>query len=301
MKKVLITGSHGFLGRNISKTLSGKSLLIEGIGHGNWKKKDYKKWGFSHLVNADVNLKNLTKNFKKFDYIIHCAGSGKVGLSYKDDYNKNINSTKSILEFIKRSSPKSKLIYLSSYSVYGDTYKFQIKENFKTKPISIYAKNKKKAEDLCLKYANQYNFDLMIMRVASLYGEGLEKQFIHDACKKITNGGNNFYGTGDEKRDFIHISDMCKIVSYFIKNGFKSDNIINCGTGKGKKIKMVLNMILKNFNLKVKPIFDKKGLNDNPKNLIANINKLKNLGFSPKKNFNVGIKQYINWYKEKNL
>ena len=60
-------------------------------------------------------------------------------------------------------------------------------------------------------------------------------------------------------------------------------------------------MILKNFYLKIKPIFDKKGLNDNPKNLIANINKLKNLGFSPKKNFNVGIKQYINWYKEKNL
>jgi UDP-glucose 4-epimerase len=301
MKKVLITGSHGFIARNISKTLSGKSLQIEGIGNGNWTKKNYKKWGFDYLVNAEVNLKNLSKNFKKFDYIIHCAGSGKVGLSYHDDYNKNVNSTKSILEFIKHSSPKPKVIYLSSYSVYGDSYKFQIKENFKTKPVSIYAKNKKKAEDLCLKYANQYNFELLIMRVASLYGDGLEKQFIHDACKKIMNGKNTFYGTGDEKRDFIHISDMCKIVSYFIKSGFKGNNIINCGTGKGKKIKMVLNIILKKLNINIKPIFNKKGLNENPKNLIVNISKLKTLGFSPKKNFNVGIKQYINWYKGKYL
>ena len=64
---------------------------------------------------------------------------------------------------------------------------------------------------------------------------------------------------------------------------------------------MVLNIILKRLNINIKPIFNKKGLNENPKNLIVNISKLKTLGFSPKKNFNVGIKQYINWYKGKYL
>lgn len=301
MKKILITGSHGFLGRNISKTLSKKSFLIEGIGNGNWTKNHYKKWGFDNLVNGDLNLKNLLNNFKKFDYIIHCAGSGKVGLPYKKDFNKNVNTTKSILKFIKVSSPNAKLIYLSSYSVYGENYKTQLKENFKTKPVSIYAKNKKKAEDLCLDYSKNHGLDLLILRVASLYGEGLEKQFIYDACQKITNGQKIFNGTGDEKRDFIHISDMSKIVLHFVKKNFQGINVINCGTGYGQKIKIVLNIILKNLNSDIKPFFNKKGINDNPKNLIANINKLKISGFLPKKKFKIGIKQYINWYKGINI
>ena len=301
MKKILITGSHGFLGRNISKTLNQKYFVIEGIGNGSWSKKYYKKWGYNNLVNGDLNLKNLLKNFKQFDYIIHCAGSGKVGLPYKKDFIKNVNTTKSILKFIKLSSPESKLIYLSSYSVYGENYKSKLKENYKSKPVSIYAKNKKKAEDLCLDYSKKHDLDLLILRVASLYGEGLEKQFIYDACKKITNGEKIFYGTGEEKRDFIHITDMCKIVIHFIKKNFQGINIINCGTGHGQKIKTVLNVILKNLNSNIKPIFNKKRTKDNPKNLIANINKLKIYGFFPRKKFNVGIKQYINWYKGINL
>ena len=300
MKKILITGSHGFLGRNISKTLSKRFFKISGIGNGNWSKKYYKKWGFDYLLNGEVNQKNLLKNFKKFDYIIHCAGSGRVGLPFKEDFKKNVNSVKSILEFIKQSSPKSKLIYLSSYSVYGDDYKYKIKESFKTKPVSAYAKNKKKAEDLCLDYSIKYNFDLLILRIASIYGEGLEKQFIYDACKKIMDNNTSFYGSGEEKRDFIHISDMCKLVFYFVKKSFKNNNIINCGTGRGQKIKTVLNTLSKYLKKKIKPTFNKTGLKDNPKNLIANIDKLKTLGISPTKNFNTGIKQYVNWYKKKN-
>ena len=298
MKKILITGSHGYLGRNISKTLSKKTFKIYGIGNGNWSKNSYKKWGFDYLINGEVSFKNLLRHFKRFDYIIHCAGSGKVGLPYKEDFKKNVNSVKSILEFIKKSNPKSKLIYLSSYSVYGDGYKSQIKESSKTNPVSNYARNKKKAENLCLNYSNKYNFDLLILRVASIYGEGLEKQFIHDACQKISNIKNTFNGSGEEKRDYIHISDMCKIVSFFVKKSFKSNNIVNCGTGRGQKIKTVLNALLKNLKIDIKPIFNKVGLKDNPKNLIVNINKLKTLGISPKKNFNLGIKQYVSWYKK---
>ena len=62
----------------------------------------------------------------------------------------------------------------------------------------------------------------MILRIASLYGDGLKKQLIYDACSKISKGINNFYGTGREKRDFIHISDLVNIVSYFCTKGFSN-------------------------------------------------------------------------------
>ena len=44
----------------------------------------------------------MLKNFNKFDYIIHCAGSGTVGLPFQKDYRKNVIPTKSILKFVKQ-------------------------------------------------------------------------------------------------------------------------------------------------------------------------------------------------------
>ena len=129
---------------------------------------------------------------------------------------------------------------MSSYSVYGNDFEDQISEKFVTKPASTYAINKKKAEKSLIKLFKKYRADLMILRIVSLYGEGLKKQLIYDACSKISKGFNNFYGTGKEKRDFIHISDLVNIVSYFCMKGFSNTNIINCGSGKGIRIKDVL-------------------------------------------------------------
>ena len=301
MKKILITGSHGFLARNTAFLLKNKSYKVYGIGNGKWKKKQYQKWGYDYLVNKEINLKNLLKNFHKFDYIIHCAGSGRVGLPFQKDYKKNVTTTNSILKFVKLKSPKSKIIFLSSYSVYGNKYHRSIKENFKTKPISNYGINKKFAEDLCLQYSKKFNIDLLIARIASLYGEGLEKQIIFDACFKISNRNYKFFGTGKEIRDFIHISDMTNFIYFFVKRGFKGTNIINCGSGVGQKINKVLKLIINEFNLKIKPIFNKEGVDKNPKILISNIDMLKKLGFLPRKKFKNGIKEYVTWFKKNYL
>ena len=58
MKKILITGSHGFLARNIAFLLNKKSCNVYGIGNGKWNKKQYQKWSYNYLVNKEVTLKN---------------------------------------------------------------------------------------------------------------------------------------------------------------------------------------------------------------------------------------------------
>ena len=179
--------------------------------------------------------------------------------------------------------------------VLGD--KNPISEKFATKPISIYAINKKKAENLLLNFSKKYKSHLLILRIASLYGDGLKKQLIFDACSKMSKGVNHFYGTGREKRDFIHISDLVNIVLYFCMKGFYNSNIVNCGSGKGRQIKDVLKLISSSFNTRNKIIFTKKKLNSNPINLISNIEQLKRIGVKPNKNFRIGVKQYVRWFK----
>ena len=297
-KKILITGSQGYIAKNIAKKLQNKNIIVHGIGRGEWKKKDYFEWGYKNQINGNINLKNLSKFNTKFDYIIHCAGSGTVGLSNNIDFKNNVESTKLLLEYVKKNQDNVKIIFLSSYSVYGNNYKKPISERTKPNPKSRYAINKKKAEDICVKFSKKFNFDLMILRIASLYGNGLRKQLLYDACLKFTKGVNVFYGTGKEKRDFIHITDLVNIIANFCLKGFSNINIINCGSGKGRKINAVLKLISKNLNKKIEISFDKKKLNTNPTTLISNIKKLKKLRIYPKKKFEIGIKEYVNWYKK---
>ena len=296
-KKILITGSQGYIAKNVAKKLQKKNFNVYGIGRGEWEKNDYKKWGYLNQINGKLNKKNLSKLNLKFDFIIHCAGSGLVGLKKKVDFMNNVKSTISLIDFIRKTQKKTKIIFMSSYSIYGNDFEDRISEKSATKPVSTYAINKKKAENLLLNFSKKYESDLMILRISSLYGEGLKKQLIYDACSKISKGFNNFYGTGKEKRDFIHISDLVNIVSYFCMKGFSNTNIINCGSGKGIRIKDVLKLISSNFNMSNKIIFNKKKLNSNPINLISNIEQLKKIGVKPNKDFRIGVKHYVKWFK----
>ena len=300
-KKILITGSNGYIAKNIAKKLKKKNFNVYGIGRGKWRKEDYKKWGYLNQINSNLTKKNLSKYNFKFDFIIHCAGSGLVGLKRKEDFVNNVKSTMSLIDFIEKNQNKTKIIFMSSYSIYGNNYKNPISEKCATKPVSIYAINKKKAENLLLNFSKKSKSHLMILRIASLYGDGLKKQLIYDACSKISKGINNFYGSGREKRDFIHISDLVNIVLYFCTKGFSNANIINCGSGKGRQIKDVLKLISSSFNMKNKIIFNRIKLNSNPINLISNIGQLKKTGVKPNKNFRIGVKQYVKWFKRNNV
>tara|TARA_B100000965_G_C19471068_1_gene704141 strand:- start:105 stop:1013 length:909 start_codon:yes stop_codon:yes gene_type:complete len=296
-KKVLITGSHGFLARNLSRLLSKNSYKVYGIGNGKWKKNNYKKWGYDYLVNGDVNIKNLLKNFNKVDFIIHCAGR-VIGLKPDKDFIKNVLPTQSILEFIRLKKITPKIIFISTIAVSKTDGKKPIKENFLNDPKSHYAFNKKLSEDLFEFYSQKLNIDVLVARTTSLYGEGLERQFIFDACRKISKNNPNFFGTGNEVRDWLHISDMTNLILKFIKKSFKKFTVVNCGSGKGNKVKDVLKLIIKEFNQDLRPNFNK--ISDtNPSKLVADVTKAKKFGWTPKKKLKDGLAEYVRWFKNK--
>ena len=98
------------------------------------------------------------------------------------------------------------------------------------KPVSTYAKNKLKAEKLCESYSNKYKLDVLIFRIPSLFGVGLKKQLIYDACKKLSKNNNIFFGSGKELRDWIHIDDISRLIFMIIIKKFKKLNYFNCSS-----------------------------------------------------------------------
>ena len=300
--KILITGSEGFVARNLSKKLNKLGFICYGIGRGQWKNNDHNEWGYYKNICATINYKTLVKYKKtKFDYVVHCAGgvspntSLKKSISETKDFEKNVLSINSILEYLVQNNKKAKVIFISTLSVYGNTQKKKIKEEEKLNPISDYAINKVIAENICESFYKKYKIDILILRGGSLYGKGLRRQMIHDVCKKIIRKKNIFFGSGKETRDFIHIDDFTSLIKNIVSKSFRGFLVINAGCGKGIKVIDVIKYIQKKLKINIKPKFNMFGSKVNPISLVANINKTKKFNWSPKINFYKGLNEYMEW------
>jgi len=295
LKKLLITGSNGFIGSECRKYFSDKGFNVFGIdpfGEG------------ENFIQGEVSRKNLEGFNTEFDYIIHLAGSSTVGDAHKNpetEKRKTVDSTLEVLEFMRLGNPRAKLVYASSSAVYGNGYNREISENDTLAPISEYGKHKVEAENLCKEYYNKQGINIGIIRFFSIYGEGLKKQLLWDfSCRlQETKESVACFGTGEEVRDFIHVQDAVRFIDLVLKkeDGFK---IYNCGCGKGMEVREVLNKICKNFKCKKELVFDNMIQTGNPKCLLANISKARELGFMPEINIDRGIERYVSWFKKEN-
>lgn len=282
--KILITGINGYIGSELKDFFLRKNYKVFGI-KSKTKKKDYS---------------NLIKKKIKPDVIIHCAGSGLVGInkfSYKTHKQKNLESTKELVNFINKSNLKnSKIIFLSSQAVYGKIFVKKISEKVNLKPISNYGKTKVLAEKELKKIKNNF---IIILRLFSIYGVGLKKQIVWDACKKFKSKKITFRGTGLEKRDFLNIKDFKKLIKLIIYSKSEKYNIYNVGSGKGIEIKKLINKIKFYFKIYNKIEFvSEKNIAENQNYISLNKKITEKFKWKPTSKLNLEIKNYVNWFKK---
>lgn len=287
-KLVYITGAAGFIGRNLARYYSEKGWKVYGIGLDTWGKEKFTNWGITKWSKSKISYNALVKLGGTPDLIVHCAGSGSVANSLIDpesDFAANVLSLVPVLEFIKTNNPKTRLVYLSSIAAVC--------------PISPYGNNKRIAEELCETYSTTFGLSISVIRFFSIYGAGLRKQLIWDACEKISKseGIAEFYGTGKETRDWLNIEDALSLINIVSKT--RTDfQIINGGSGNDVSIAKIVNLIEKEFGKKVKIVFNGKVRAGDPKHYLANVSKARNLGWRPKVSLEKGIRDYISFYKK---
>lgn len=301
-KRVLITGAFGFLGRNTCKHFKNNGYEVFGISFGKWKHGEEKKWGIDNWRTDEVNLKNLSEYSTDFDLIIHCAGGSSVGYSISnpyDDFRLTVDSTAAILEFMRLSCQKSRLIYPSSAAVYGEKSNKLIMEDASLDPVSPYGFNKKIAEEMCESYSKNFGLNVSIVRFFSLYGVGLKKQLLWDACEKISKEKARacFFGTGKETRDWLNVQDAASLFFAISKSKNKFE-ILNGASGEKTEIKKILEMLSKYYDTNVQISFNNEERAGDPKFYHADISKAKKLGWLPKINLENGLAEYVNFYKK---
>jgi UDP-glucose 4-epimerase len=302
---VIVLGAAGFVGRHVCRTLAEQGVEVIGLGHGNWDDAQWRSWGLSRWINADITADSLQAAWpgpgKSFS-VIHCAGSGAVSYAYLqplDDFERAVHTTAQLLEWTRRHETScQRVVVVSSAAVYGDQGNTNLTENCVRAPISPYGFNKTAAELLCESYSRFFNVKVSIVRLFSVYGEGLKKQLLWDACNKFHKGMPQFFGTGDEMRDWIHVTDAAALLCAAAQPSPSQFDIYN-GGHEQRSTSNVLHTLGTCFEGHPVPTFTGETHVGNPRRLTSDSgHAMRQLSWRPCTVLTDALPRYVHWFKK---
>jgi UDP-glucose 4-epimerase len=301
-KNLLVTGGLGFLGHAIINYYKSMGWRVVGIGNGAPELGNVSAQWADRWQSNGISVASLQDLEEVFDLVVHCAGNGSVqyGNDYPlQDFQSTVEGTAELLEYIRITSPNATVIYPSSAAVYGAKADAPISENDELSPISTYGYSKQMAELLCESYSRIYGLNVRVVRFFSIYGEGLRKQLIWDACNKISNATDyvEFAGTGEETRDFIHVDDACKLINAVAQSP-KKFCIVNGATGIRVTTRSLLSKLRDRLNKDVDVMFTGSIRRGDPRFFHANIEKATNKNWCHSINLEDGLERYVVWFDQ---
>ncbi len=311
--KILITGGAGFIGSAIAKKLAERGDEVVIIDNFNdyydiqLKKDRIKKYlrGCKFkLYKGDIrDIKLLERIFKKekIDKVVSLAALAGVRSSLLDPLgyeDVNVKGTLNLLEISKKYKIKN-FVYASSSSVYGNNKKQPFSESDSVDtPISPYAATKKATELLAHVYSHIYGLNTTGLRFFTVYGPwGRPDMALFLFADGITKGKPiNVFNRGKMSRNFTYIDDIVSGTIKVLDANLKCE-IMNIGGDKEETLMRYIEVLEENLGKKAK----KKMLPMQPGDVpstVADIKKLRKLGWKPTTRIEEGIKNFVDWYKE---
>jgi CDP-paratose 2-epimerase len=328
----LVIGGFGFIGINLLKTLINKKKRVYVIDNLSRKgTKDLKK-----KINLDkeydffkVDIRNFNQVYKifkkhKFKYIYLLAAQVAVTKSLQNprlDFNTNALGTFNILEAMRLTKSKAKLIYSSTNKVYGklentktkktsNYYKFLnlhngIDENFKLDFVTPYGCSKGAADMYCQDYYKSYSIKTVVMRQSCIYGSmqlGIEDQgwVAWIIIAAILNKKIKIFGDGLQARDVLFVDDLINLYLATMNSKKTIGKVYNIGGGRKNKISIIQLIQLLEIKLKkkIKYSYYRSRIGDQ-KVFISNNSKIYiDTKWKPTTSINRGLDKTILWIKE---
>lgn len=284
MNTIIITGCNGLIGKSVVEILVKQGHNIIGVGRSS---------------NAEIKMVNmdLTDGWNeaqlpsKADVVIHLAQSElfrDFPSSAKDVFNVNTVSTMQLLDYSRRAGVK-KFIYASSGGIYGNSND----EFSEDEPVSMrsdlgfYLSTKFCSELLVQSYGTFFNTD--ILRFFFVYGKEQREDMLIPRLVKSVKQGLEITLQGEQgiKINPVYVQDAAKAVAACLS--LKGNNRINVAGSEIFNLKSICEAIGK--QLGKEPVF--KIQDTEPKHLVADISRMKELLVEPEISFEEGIKLLI--------
>ena len=316
MAKFLVTGGAGFIGGNFLQIMVNKYpednyVCLDALTYaGNMETlesiidKPNFKFVHENICNRDAVFKLFEE--EKFDYVINFAAESHVDRSIENPeifLKTNILGVQVLMDACRKYGIK-RFHQVSTDEVYGDLPldrpDLLFTEETPIKTSSPYSSSKAAADLLALSYHRTFKLPVTVSRCSNNYGpyhfpEKLIPLMIQKAvkCEKLP-----VYGTGENVRDWLHVSDHCYAIDLIVRNG-KNGEVYNIGGHNERTNLQVVKTILAVLNKSEEMITYVTDRPGHDLRYAIDPTKIENeLGWKPKYNFETGIIETINWNLE---
>ena len=310
MVKVLVTGGAGFIGSNFVRyalathpdwqvttldklTYAGRLENLESV-------KDDPRHRF---VKGDVADAAVARPLvRESDVVVHFAAETHVDRSIRNAgefITTDVYGTFVLLEAARENPSLRRFVQISTDEVYGSVAVGSSKETDELRPRNPYSASKAGADRLAYSYWATYDVPVIITRASNNYGrnqfpEKIIPLFITNLIDDIP---VPLYGDGQNERDWLHVEDHCRAVDLLIDQGVPGE-VYNIGGGNQVKNVDLTHRILKVLGKPaslIKPVADRQG---HDRRYSLDTGKLEALGWKPGHQFDDGLVQTVEWYRE---
>ena len=312
MKVVYVTGCLGFIGSYVTRKCLQKGWMVRGIDKITYAADvglldEFKKYPNFFFEKKDI--KDI-KFLYDCDYVINTAAESHVGNSIvnSDEFiSSNIVGVKNLLDLIRHKptncNKRPIFFHFSTDEVYGDIDEGAHTEKDLLKPSNPYSAAKAAADMLVLAWGRTYDVEYIILRPTNNYGIGqYPEKLIPLAIKNLTRGQKvRLHNNGTPIRNWLHADDTAEAVMTII-NSKKVNEIYNVAGGfeqtNADTVKKLIHGFYdneENWKQSVDFSYSRQGQDVR---YALNDNKLRDLGWTPKKVFDTEIKQIVDHYKK---
>jgi len=317
-KKVLITGSDGFIGSHLVERFLKEKCDVRAFVFYN----SFNSWGWLDTLPTEIlnqveifagDIRDpftVKKAVKDVNIICHLAALIGIPYSYiaPDSYiDTNVKGTLNVVQAAK-SSNLEKVIITSTSETYGSAIYVPIDEKHPYQPQSPYSASKISADHIAMSYYHSFNLPISIIRPFNTYGPRQStRAIIPTIITQILKGKEVIeLGSLFPTRDLTYVLDLCDAYVKMCKKDNIEGEIINIGSSNEISIKDLANLIKELMDSDIDIISTdkrKRPEKSEVSRLFADSSKARELiDWKPKKSLREGLELTIEWFsKEENL
>jgi len=229
--KMLITGSAGYLGKNLVAKSLERSMNVIGV---DIKQSVIQNPNYIEEICDITNTALIHEVFERHkpDFVVHCAGALAQFVSNEEKMHEiNVDGTHILLEesWNQRETLK-KFIFISSVEVYGIDVPIPCPETAPMNPICQYGEDKVECEELCNEYFSK-GLNITIFRPPTITGPGQNEPTLLGQIKNAYEGKKAFLpGGGNTKLQMVNVFDVCEAIFLSIENPESNGEVFNLGS-----------------------------------------------------------------------